>query len=323
MEFIERNATSDKAAWLEKRKHYVTGTDAAQLLGISPFGSKFNVWLDKTGQGTPLAQTAAMRAGLAFEPAILRMYAEDTDAKVEHMDGYDLHTSDNFPRLGASLDGWNHTLGIPVDAKNIHWKNKKWGDAWTSDFPEHYKAQLQVQMMVTGARFAHLAVMFAGQDFYIYQMEWDGELARRIVDAADELFETIASGAMPEAGGDEGTSSYIKDHFGKGVDDKEKEADDDVKAYIKAYEDAGVAEKEAKAKKEEFANRIKIFMGDATVVPGWCTWKNNKDSSVTDWEAVAAELLAGLAPEAKADIVNRHTSVKFGARTLRITAKGF
>lgn len=323
MEFIERNGTSDKAAWLEKRKHYVTGTDAAQLLGISPFGSKFNVWLEKTGQGTPLAQTDAMRAGLAFESAILKMYAEDTDAKVEHMDGYDLHTSDNFPRLGASLDGWNHTLGIPVDAKNIRWKNEKWGDAWTSDFPEYYKAQLQVQMMVTGSRFAHLAVMFAGQDFYIYQMEWDGELARQIVDAADELFEIIASGAMPEAGGDDGTSNYVKDHFGKGVADKEKEATDDVKEYVKAYKEAGDAEKEAKAKKEEFANRIKIFMGDATVIPGWCTWKNNNDSSETDWEAVAAELLAGLTPEAKADIVNRHTSVKFGARTLRITAKGF
>ena len=62
MEFIERNATSDKAAWLEKRKNYVTGTDAAQLLGISPFGSKFNVWLAKTGQGTPLEQPAALRA---------------------------------------------------------------------------------------------------------------------------------------------------------------------------------------------------------------------------------------------------------------------
>lgn len=323
MEFIERNVTSDKAAWLEKRKHYVTGTDAAQLLGISPFGSKFSVWLDKTGQGQEIAQTGAMRAGLAFEADILKMYAEDTDAKVEHMDGYDLKTSDAYPRLGASLDGWNHTLGIPVDSKNIRWKTEKWGDAWTSDFPEYYKTQLQVQMMVTGARFAHLAVMFSGQDFFIYQMEWDDELAEAIVDAADGLFELIASGEMPEAGGDDNTSAYIKDHFGKGVADKEKEATDDVKAYIKAYKDAGAAEKEAKAKKEEYANRIKIFMGDATVVPGWCTWKNNKDSQKTDWEAVAAELMAGMDQTQKADVIARHTEINTGARTLRITAKGF
>ena len=322
MEFIERNGTSDKAAWLEKRKHYVTGTDAAQLLGISPFGSKFSVWLDKTGQSQEIAQTGAMRAGLAFEADILKMYAEDTDAKVEHMDGYDLKTSDSYPRLGASLDGWNHTLGIPVDSKNIRWKNEKWGDAWTSDFPEYYKTQLQVQMMVTGARFAHLAVMFSGQDFFIYQMEWDDELAEAIVDAADGLFELIASGEMPEAGGDEKTSEYVKSLFSKGTPDKEKEADDDLKACVIAYKKAGDAEKEAKSKKEEAANRIRLFMKDATVIPGWCTWKNNKDGQETDWEAVAAELLAGLTPEQKAEIINRHTEIKPGARTLRITAKG-
>lgn len=323
MEFIERNGTSDKAAWLEKRKHYVTGTDAAQLLGISPFGSKFSVWLDKTGQGQEIAQTGAMRAGLAFEADILRMYAEDTDAKVEHMDGYDLHTSDKYPRLGASLDGWNHTLGIPVDSKNIRWKTEKWGDAWTSDFPEYYKTQLQVQMMVTGARFAHLAVMFSGQDFFIYQMGWDDELAKAIVDAADGLFELIASGEMPEAGGDDNTSAYIKDTFAIGTPDKEKEADDSVKGYVEAYKAASAAEKDAKAKKDEAANRIKVFMGDATVIPGWCTWKNAKDSQKTDWEAVAAELMAGMEPSQKADVIGRHTEIKPGARTLRITAKGF
>ena len=322
MEFIERNVTSDKAAWLEKRKHYVTGTDAAQLLGISPFGSKFSVWLDKTGQGQEIAQTGAMRAGLAFEAEILRMYAEDTDAKVEHMDGYDLKTSDAYPRLGASLDGWNHTLGIPVDSKNIRWKTEKWGDAWTSDFPEYYKTQLQVQMMVTGARFAHLAVMFSGQDFFIYQMEWDDELAKAIVDAADGLFEIIASGEMPEAGGDEKTSEYVKSLFSKGTTDKEKEADDDLKACVIAYKKAGDAEKEAKSKKEAAANRIRLFMQDATVIPGWCTWKNNKDGQETDWKAIAAELMAGMDPAQKADVIGRHTEIKPGARTLRITAKG-
>lgn len=323
MEFIERNGTSDKAAWLEKRKHYVTGTDAAQLLGISPFGSKFSVWLDKTGQGQEIAQTAAMRAGLAFEPAILKMYAEDTDAKVEHMDGYDLNTSDNFPRLGASLDGWNHTLGIPVDAKNIHWKNEKWGDAWTSDFPEYYKTQLQVQMMVTGARFAHLAVMFAGQDFYIYQMEWDDELAKAIVDAADSLFELIASGEMPEAGGDDNTSAYIKDTFAIGTPDLEKEADESLQKYVADYKAASAAEKDAKAKKDEAGNRIKVFMGDATVVPGFCTWKNAKDSQKTDWEAVAKAAMENMSVLEREELVAKYTETKPGNRTLRITAKGF
>ena len=323
MEYIEINRNeADKAAWLEKRKHYITGTDAAKLLGLSPFGSIFDVWLDKTGQAPEFAQSAAMRAGTAFESAILKMYAEDTDAKLEHVDGYNLVTCEKYPRLGASLDGWNHTLGIPVDAKNIRWKDEKWGDAWTSDFPDYYKTQLQVQMMVTGAKFAHLAVMFSGQDFNIYTMDYDEELAQQILEASEAFWPYVENSEMPEVSGSDAASDYIKDKYGVGTPDKEKKADEDLKKYVEDYKDACTAEKAAKLKKDEAGNRIKVFMGEATIVPGFCTWKNAKDSQKTDWEAVAAELMAGMDPSQKADVIGRHTEIKPGARTLRITAKG-
>ena len=111
MEFITTaRKESDKAAWLEKRKHYITGTDAGKLIGVSPWGGKFSVWLDKTGRGGEIAETEAMKWGKRNEGTILKAYAEETDSKVEWMDGYDLRTNEAFPRIGASLDGWNHTL---------------------------------------------------------------------------------------------------------------------------------------------------------------------------------------------------------------------
>lgn len=323
MEFIERNGTSDKAAWLEKRKHYITGTDAAKLLGLSPFGSIFDVWLDKTGQAPEFAQSAAMRAGTAFESAILKMYAEDTDAKLEHVDGYNLITCDKYPRLGASLDGWNHTLGCPVDAKNIRWKDEKWGDAWTDDFPDYYKTQLQVQMMVTGAKFAQLAVMFSGQDFNIYTMEYDEELAQQILDASDAFWPYVESGEMPEASGSESTSNYIKEHFAEGTPDKEKEPDEELAKNVEAYVKASEEEKSAKARKDEAGNRIRVFMGEATVVPGFCTWKNNKGKTETDWEAVAKAAMENMSVLEREELVRKFTETKPGNRTLRITAKGF
>lgn len=323
MEFIERNGTSDKAAWLEKRKHYITGTDAAKLLGLSPFGSIFDVWLDKTGQAPEFAQSAAMRAGTAFESAILKMYAEDTDAKLEHVDGYNLITCDKYPRLGASLDGWNHTLGCPVDAKNIRWKDEKWGDAWTDDFPDYYKTQLQVQMMVTGAKFAQLAVMFSGQDFNIYTMEYDEELAQQILDASDAFWPYVESGEMPEASGSESTSNYIKEHFAEGTPDKEKEPDEELAKNVEAYVKASEEEKSAKARKDEAGNRIRVFMGEATVVPGFCTWKNNKGKTETDWEAVAKAAMENMSVLEREKLVRKFTETKPGNRTLRITAKGF
>lgn len=323
MEFIEvQKDETKKAAWLEMRKHYVTGTDAAKLLGLSPFGGIFDVWLDKTGQAPEFTQNAAMRAGSAFESAILKMYAEDTDAKLEHVDGYNLVTCDKYPRLGASLDGWNHTLGCPVDAKNIRWKNEKWGDAWTDEFPEYYKTQLQVQMMVTGAKFAHLAVMFSGQDFNIYTMEYDEELAQKIVDASEAFWPYVENSEMPEASGSESTSNYIKEHFAEGTPDKEKEPDEELAKNVEAYVKASEEEKSAQARKYEAGNRIRVFMGEATVVPGFCTWKNNKGKTETDWEAVAKAAMENMSVLEREELVAKYTETKPGNRTLRITAKG-
>lgn len=324
MEFIEiKRNESEKAAWLEKRKHYVTGTDAGKLIGVSPYGGKFAVWLDKMGRAAPVVETPAMKAGKKFESAILQTYAEEMNCKLEHVDGYNLITCDKYPRLGASLDGWNHDLQIPVDAKNIKWKNEKWGDAWTDQFPEYYKAQLQVQMMVTGATFAHLAVMFSGQDFFIYSMEYDEDMAQKILDATEEFWPYVENDQMPEADGSDEATEYIKSEFARGDAAAVKEPTEEILEALKGLQKAKLDEKDAQDRKTEFENRIKLYMGDATAIKGVCTWKNNKDSVKTDWEQVASVALASMSAEDQKKLIASYTTTKPGARVLRITAKGY
>lgn len=324
MEFIEtKKNETEKAAWLEKRKHYITGTDAGKLIGVSPWGGKFAVWLDKTGRAAPVVETPAMKAGKKFESAILHTYAEEMNCKLEHVDGYNLITCDKYPRLGASLDGWNHTLGCPVDAKNIRWKDEKWGDAWTSDFPEYYKTQLQVQMMVTGAKFSHLAVMFSGQDFFIYSMEYDEDMAQKIIDATEEFWPYVENDQMPEADGSGDTTDYIKTEYAVGRADEEKDPTEEILEALKDLQKAKLDEKDAQTRKAEAENKIKLYMGDATAIKGVCTWKNNKDSVKTDWEQVASVALASMSAEDQKKLVASYTTTKPGSRVLRITAKGY
>ena len=324
MEFIEtKRNEAEKAAWLEKRKHYVTGTDAGKLIGVSPYGGKFAVWLDKMGRAAPVVETPAMKAGKKFESAILQTYAEEMNCKLEHVDGYNLITCDKYPRLGASLDGWNHTLGIPVDAKNIRFKDHRWGEAWTDQFPEYYKAQLQVQMMVTGATFAHLAVMFSGQDFFIYSMEYDEDMAQKILDATDEFWPYVENDQMPEADGSDEATEYIKSEFARGDAAAVKDPTEEILEALKGLQKAKLDEKDAQDRKTEFENRIKLYMGDATAIKGVCTWKNNKDSVKTDWEQVASVALASMSAEDQKKLVAAYTTTKPGARVLRITAKGY
>lgn len=323
MEFISTNRNGhSKEEWLEKRKHYITGTDAAGILNLSPWSSPLGVWADKKGIAEPIVETEAMAMGLLFEPQILYLYAKKMDCRLEWMDGYDLRTCEKYPRLGASLDGWNHDLGCPVDSKNIGWKSENWGDEFTDEFPEYYKTQLQVQMMVTGAPIAHLSVVFGGQKHCIYQMEYNEELAQKILNAVDVFWPMVEGEEPPEAGADANSENYIKSKFSEGDEKKEKTADIEFAQKVKKYVAAANAEKAAKSEKEKLGNQIKVWMGDATVVPNFCTWKNNKDSETTDWAAVAEELMMQLPLAKKTEIIAKHTTTKPGARQLRITMKG-
>ena len=127
---------------------------------------------------------------------------------------------------------------------------------------------------------------------------------------------------MPEADGSEATSDFIKKEFSVGHADEEKEATDEVIEAVKALQKAKADKKDAEKREAEFSNRIKVYMGDATVIPGVCTWKNNKDGESIDWESIATIAMAGMDVAERAALIAQHTAKKTGNRVLRITAKG-
>lgn len=314
------NIDERKNAWLEKRRGYITGTDAAGLLGISKWTNPFRIWLEKRGETEPVAENEAMRWGLKLEPKILEAYAEANPTNdFVRCDGYALVTSDEFPRLAASLDGWNRTLNCPVDAKNIRIAGAEWGDAGTDEFPDYYKAQLSVQMAVTGARMAQLAVLFSGQDFRIYNYSRDDELIARISAAAEEFWKRHMDGdEEPTLGGDEASTKWVKEHLSTAEKGKTVEPDKDTVEAVVKLKLKKAQLKEVETEVAELENRVKGFMGDAEVCTGLCTWKNNKDSESTDWKKVAS---AFEGKEGYEEAVKAATTTKPGARVLRITLK--
>ena len=39
--------------WLEKRKNYIGGSDASAVVGMNPYKSNVELWLEKTGKVVP------------------------------------------------------------------------------------------------------------------------------------------------------------------------------------------------------------------------------------------------------------------------------
>jgi putative phage-type endonuclease len=119
----------------------ITATDIPVIMLESAFATPYELWLKKTGRGTPIVENWAMRRGTFWEPharraAELKLGIEFEDVCVEHPD---------VPWAAGSLDGLSiladTVLEIKVPGAESH------AMAILGQVPPTYYGQLQWQLM--------------------------------------------------------------------------------------------------------------------------------------------------------------------------------
>lgn len=124
--------------WLDWRKERLTATDAAALLGVSPYVTPFKCWERKVGQAPEQVVTSAMLRGLRDEPRARKMFID--------MYGINMTPccieSAEYDFLGASLDGISDCGRYILEVKSQQLLPIK-----TFGVPEFHMPQMQHQMM--------------------------------------------------------------------------------------------------------------------------------------------------------------------------------
>ena len=140
MNEVERNE------WLAKRRTGISGTDVSAILGINPWASPLDVWLDKRGQAEPRAESMAMKLGNLLEPVVATLYADETGAELVDP-GFLRHPSRDW-HIGTPDR-------ITVDGTLIEIKTAEradgWGEPETAEIPDHYWLQCQHQLEVVAS----------------------------------------------------------------------------------------------------------------------------------------------------------------------------
>lgn len=165
----------------------IGGSDAAAILGISPFkdATRLNVWMEKTHHPlwTPKTQTPAMHWGKLLEPVLRAEYARshrvdvaESPGRLRHPNGIQFATPDGFVFEGGELRGlWEGKTA----------SDEEYGD-WGAGIPEHYVPQVQQYLAVTGLPWCDLSVLLPGGDFRTFRLDSDIgyqiDLEERIVD---------------------------------------------------------------------------------------------------------------------------------------------
>lgn len=153
---------ANREAWLQLRAHYVGASEIAALFDLSPWITRWKLYMAKTGRLPHQDEKQWMTTGRHFEPAIASYAREELEIDVQKVDHY--WTDDQCPGSGASFD---YTLaddqGAPVEIK---WVERYDGWEWSGNeltvIPDYYLIQVQHQMACSGASYGVLIAFING-----------------------------------------------------------------------------------------------------------------------------------------------------------------
>lgn len=164
--------TANRDEWLAARRNFITASDAAAILGHSPWRGRIDVWAEKVGQGTPVEETERMRLGRLLEPAILARYAQDTGrlAEATVVANDTLYRSDKYDWLACTPDALVTKGGKMVGLAQAKATSStaSWPDGQP---PIYYQIQAAIEMATMDAPWDDFPTLIAGSDYTCPRVE--------------------------------------------------------------------------------------------------------------------------------------------------------
>lgn len=175
----------------------MSASKIAAVLGLSPYESPFSLWHRMAGLAPREPENDQMRRGHYLEPACAAWFADQHSDWSVTPTGTWVHVDDD--RWAASPDrivtcdtGEARLLECKTEGDDEHW-----GLPGTDEIPVHHRAQGQWQMLVTGLRVCHFAVLTKYLEFREYVVPYDQGDVDRLLPAADQFMRSLPTGSAP------------------------------------------------------------------------------------------------------------------------------
>lgn len=177
MNYIKKESNRPTEEWRELRRKGIGSSDAAVILGLNPYKTPLELYLEKIGE-KPAEQeeTLKLKFGIEVEPLIARMFEEKTGLIVRNDFKMRLHPQ--YPFIFANLDRTivSHNDSGP-GILEIKTASEAYQKTWEDEVPPNYYVQIQHQMAVTGYKYGYFAILFMGytgiKDFMVIEVKRD------------------------------------------------------------------------------------------------------------------------------------------------------
>lgn len=311
-------APYDRDVWLALRNEGVGGSDAATVLGLNPYKSAYELWMEKRGDLDASMDEpgpdSPMWWGHRLEDDVAEAFEYETGLTLRESPGLLAHVDRSWQL--ASPDRFVYDGSELVGILEIKTTNLRAAPEWEADeIPVPALCQTQHYLSVTGLTNAWVAALIAGQTFVWKALDPDPDLQALLVEREAEFWQRVVSGNAPPPDGSKSAAFALRARY----PEADEQDDDGVVLspteydLVKTYRDLGHAVKGLERERDSVAQQLQERLGTAAVA-------YYDDAPVLRWSNVTTKRLDTTAlRKAHPSIAEKFTNE---SHTRRFTALG-
>jgi len=266
--------------WLKIRRTGLGGSDVAAVLGLSPYKTALDVYLEKTGIKEPQKDNSKMKAGRMLEDVVALWWALENGCKVRRDHKVRFHPQykcllANIDRLIVANRNGRGTGVLEVKTTS-GFVFKRWQE---DGLPQDTYCQIMHYLNVTGHRWGRIAILVDGYNLQDIPVVYDREYIDLMTGQLLTFWQNHVEKRIPPEPVNE---EDIKSLWPKAEEEKVVQADETAIKTINRLVDVTGQLTDLSTQKKELELQIKLLLRDATVLAAGdsklVTWKQARDS---------------------------------------------
>jgi len=280
-----------RADWLAVRKRGIGSSDAAAAVGLNPYKSQLELWMEKTGRDEtlpkidPQDEESPAYWGNILEPIVATHYSQRSGHRVRRINAVLQHPDPTLSWMLANID--REIIGaLQVQILECKTAGINGARLWKEGVPEYVQLQVMHQLAVTGKQAADVAVLLGGQHLEIHRIERDDAMIARLIDLERVFWDYVVSDTPPPADGsasaDQALRCLYPQDAGHTLDFSQDVRLSSTFAELQKVRDS-IAQQETQ--EAQLKQTLQQAMGDASRAQfetGSVSWKKAKDSVALD-----------------------------------------
>ena len=286
---LVRTQDLSRDEWLTVRRQGIGSSDAAAAVGLNPYKSQLQLWMEKTGRDgalpvvDPSDDQSPMYWGTLLEPIVAAHYTRRSGHRVRRVNAVLQHPEHSWmlANIDREVVGASDVQILECKTAGIHGAR-----LWRDGVPEYVQLQVMHQLAVTGKQAADVAVLLGGQELQVFRIERDDTLIAQLVALEQQFWGYVERDQQPPADGSASAELALRCLYprdsGTTLDFSSDLEMSGVFSDLLAVREVITTQT---ALESQLKQRIQQRMGEATRAVfeiGEVSWKRSKDGTSLD-----------------------------------------